>query len=171
MFGPSSLRLQQLLRPRLTPAAPSRHLSAPVALGQGGRPPRVRRATFTLMPAAYTSAASVQVSGFEDIRLLTHDDRLICDSCSSGQCFAFGFLQIPPRGGHPCRSASGSPCRAHRGLTPPSHPVTTTCTGTAPVKALRAMPGARKKKPARQRRLKSPLWMVGRERGGGGEDR
>lgn len=146
MFGPSSLRLQRLLRPQLTSATPSRHLSVPVALGQGNRSPRVRRATFTLIPAAYTSAVSVQVSGFEDIGLLTHGVRLVCDSCSSGQCFAFGFLQIPPRGRHPCRSASGSPCRAHRGLAPPSHPATTTCTGTAPVKALRAMPGAPRKK-------------------------
>jgi hypothetical protein len=35
-------------------------------------------------------------------------DCLICDFCSSGQEFACGFLQIPPRGRHPCRSASGS---------------------------------------------------------------
>jgi len=44
------------------------------------------------MPAAYTSVLSVQVLGFGDIRLLTQHDRLVCDSCSSGQCFAFGFL-------------------------------------------------------------------------------
>jgi len=43
----------------------------------------------------------VQVPGFEDIGLPTHGGRLVCDFCSSGQCFAFGFLQIPPRGGHP----------------------------------------------------------------------
>ena len=100
------------------------------------------RVTFPLIPAAYTFTVSVQVSGFEDLRLLTHCDRLLCDSCSSGQCFAFGFLQIPPPDGHPCRSANGSPCRADSGLAPPSHPATTTCTGTAPVKALRAMRGA-----------------------------
>src|SRR5690554_3280085 len=94
------------------------------------------------MPAASTSTPSVQVLGFDDSSRLTRCDRLICDFCSSGQCFACGFLQIPPRGGHPCRPASGSPCRAHRGLTPPSHPASTTCTGTAPFKALRAMPGA-----------------------------
>lgn len=101
--------------------------------------------TFTLIPAASTSTPSVQVLGFGDSGRLTRCDRLICDFCSSGQCFACGFLQIPPRGGHPCRSASGSPCRVHRGLAPPSHPASTTCTGTAPVKALRAMPGAPQK--------------------------
>jgi hypothetical protein len=36
--------------------------------------------------------------------------------------------------------------RVRRGLSPPSHPGITTMTGTAPVKALRAMPGAPKKK-------------------------
>ena len=110
---------------------------------QVDRPPRVMRATFTLIPAASTSAVSVQVPGFEDIGLLTHCGRLVCGSCSSGQCFAFGFLQIPSLDGHPCRSANRSPCRVDRGLAPPSHPVTTTVTETAPVKALRAMPGDR----------------------------
>ena len=113
---------------------------------QVGRSPRVMHATFTLIPAASTSAVPVQVPGFEDIGLLTHCDRLLCDFCSSSQCFAFSFLQIPSRDGHPCRSANRSPCRAGSGLSPPSHPVTTTVTGTAPVKALRAMPGAPKEK-------------------------
>jgi len=85
------------------------------------------------MPAASTTMLSVQVSDFEDIRLLIQHRRLVCDFCSSGQRFAFGFLQIPPRDGHPCRSANCSPCRASRGLSPPS-----TC----------ALPGARKKNPA-----------------------
>ena len=119
-----------------------------LALGPSDRSPRVRRVTFALIPAASTSAASVQASGFEDIGLLTHCGRLICDFCSSSQCFAFSFLQIPPRDGHPCCSANRSPCRAGGGLSPPSHPVTTTVTETAPVKALRAMPGAPKKTPA-----------------------
>jgi hypothetical protein len=114
-------------------------------------------ATFTLMPAAYTSTVSVQVPGFEDIGLLTHCDRLICDFCSSSQCFAFSFLQIPSRDGHPCRSANRSPCRADSGLSPPSHPATTTVTETAPVKALRAMPGAPKKKTTLTSRLFSQL--------------
>ena len=109
---------------------------------QINRPPRVMRATFTLIPAASTSAVSVQVLGFENNGLLTHCVRLVCDSCSSGQCFACGFLQTTPHGGGPCRPANSSPCRGCRGLAPPSHPITTTVTGTAPVKALRAMPGA-----------------------------
>ena len=38
--------------------------------------------TFTLMPATSTSMLSVQVLGFESIRLLTQHDRLVCDFCS-----------------------------------------------------------------------------------------
>jgi hypothetical protein len=108
------------------------------------------RVTFPLIPAASTSTVSVQVLGFEDMRLLTHCGRLLCDSCPSGQCFAFGLLpagapEIPPRDGHPCRSANRSPCRVDSGLSPPSHPTATTRIGTAPVTPLRAMPGAPKK--------------------------
>ena len=73
---------------------------------------------------------SVQVSDFEELCLLIRHGRLVCDFCSSGQRFAFGFLQIPPRDGHPCRSANSSPCRACRGLAPPSE---------------RALPGAQRK--------------------------
>ena len=54
-------------------------------------------------------------------------------SCSSGQRFAYSFLQIPSRDGHPCRSANTSPCRVCRGLSPPSE-----C----------ALPGAPKQRPA-----------------------
>ncbi|MGF6793235.1 hypothetical protein OKW27_007572 [Paraburkholderia sp. 35.1] len=84
--------------------------------------PRVMRATFLLMPVGSTSWRSVQVLGFTDLGLLTPPHRLISASCSSGQHFACGFLQIPPYDGHPCRSASTSPCRVCRGLSPPSHP-------------------------------------------------
>ena len=89
--------------------------------------------TFTLMPVGYTAQRSVQVSGFTDIGLLTPLCRLVYTSCSSGQRFAFGFLQISSRPEHPCRSANSSPCRASRGLSPPSE-----C----------ALPGAPKKKRA-----------------------
>src|SRR5690554_1996050 len=51
---------------------------------------------------------------------------LICDSCSSGREFAFSFLQIPPRGGHPCCSASGSRYQGPQGtFTPKSSRGTT----------------------------------------------
>src|SRR5882762_7506233 len=83
------------------------------------------------MPAAYTPKLSVQVLDFEDIRLLIQLARLICDFCSSSQRFACGFLQIPPRDGHPCRPANDSPCRVRRRLSLPSK-----C----------ALPGAHKKK-------------------------
>ncbi len=95
---------------------------------QEDRSPRVMRATFLLIPAAYMSMLSVQVSGFEDSGLLTQLDRLVCDFCSSGQHFARGFLRIPSRDGHPCRPASSSPCRACGGLSPPSHQAATTPT-------------------------------------------
>ncbi len=85
------------------------------------------------MSAAYTTTLSVQVSDFEDICLLIQHRCLVCDFCSSDQRFACGFLQIPPRGGHPCRSANTSPCRVCRGLAPPSG-----C----------ALPGAQKENPA-----------------------
>ncbi len=79
------------------------------------------------MPAAYTGIPSVQVSDFEDNGLLIRYARLICDSCSSGQRFACGFLQIPPCGRHPCRPADNSSCRACRGLPPPSDRLHTIC--------------------------------------------
>src|SRR5215813_8444223 len=72
------------------------------------------------MPATSTVRLSVQVLDFEDICLLIQPDCLICDFCSSGQRFACGFLQIPPRDGHPCRPANDSPCRVRRRLSLPS---------------------------------------------------
>src|SRR2546421_8890542 len=72
------------------------------------------------MPAASTPKLSVQVSDFEDICLLIQLARLLCDFCSSSQRFACGFLQIPPRDGHPCRPANSSPCRVCRRLSLPS---------------------------------------------------
>src|SRR5882762_8302473 len=88
------------------------------------------------MPAAYTYKLSVQVLDFEDICLLIQLARLICDFCSSNQRFACGFLQIPPRDGHPCRPANDSPCRVRRRLSLPSE-----C----------ALPGAPKEKAPQKR--------------------
>ena len=131
----TGLALHRLVIPAIMAAADfCQPIPAPYDAGstrQVDRPPRVRRATFPLMPAAFTTVLSVQVPGFEDICLLTQYGRLVCDFCSSGQCFACGFLQIPPRGGHPCRPANRSPCRAGRGLSPPSHSTATTAVETA----------------------------------------
>ena len=39
-------------------------------------------------------------------------------SCSSGQRFTAGFLQIPPHGGHPCLKLALPTIKARSGLTP-----------------------------------------------------
>ena len=126
MFGPSVRALSgsppgpYLLCPLLTSACASPHLSMSVAQGTHADLPGYCAPTFTLMPVGYTPLCSVQVLGFADIGLLTPQRRLISASCSSGQRFAFGFLQIRGRPRHPCRSANSSPCRVSRGLSPPS---------------------------------------------------
>ena len=107
--------------------------STEVTLGTLADLPGYDALTFTLIPVGFTSRLSVQVSGFDDICRLTPPCRLLSASCSSGQRFAFGFLQIRSRPRHPCRSAISSPCRARRGLPPPSK-----C----------ALPGAQRKSPA-----------------------
>ena len=109
-----------LLCPLLTSGGPSHHLSMTVALGRLPDLPGYCAHTFALMSAGSTSARSVQVSGFDDNGRLAPRRRLISVSCSSNQRFAHGFLRIPSRQGHPCRSANTSPCRACRGLAPPS---------------------------------------------------
>lgn len=84
------------------------------------------------MPVGSTPHRSVQVSGFDDFGHLTPMRRLISASCSSGQRFA---IQLPSDSRSPAKplpSANSSPCRASRGLSPPSR---------------RALPGAPKKIP------------------------
>ena len=124
-FQCSALRL--VLTPIMASADFCRGIPAPldassteVTLGALADLPGYDAPTFTLMPVGYTLQRSVQVSGFDDIGRLTPLQRLISASCSSGQRFAFGFLQIRSRPRHPCRSANSSPCRASRGLSPPS---------------------------------------------------
>ena len=116
----SALRYRHLLWPLLTSARTSRHLSMPVAQGIPADLPGYDAPTFTLMPVGFTPCHSVQVLGFNDNGRLTPTRRLVSASCSSGQRFAFGFLQIRGHPRHPCRSANTSPCRACRGLSPPS---------------------------------------------------
>ena len=113
---------------------------------QAGRPPRVIRVTFT--PYTRRIYSHNLLNGYRALKIMAFSpgcDCLICDSCSSGQDFACGFLQIPPRDGHPCRPAIGS---HHQG---PKR----TCTSKSPIShhscldgayAPRAMPGAPIKK-------------------------
>src|ERR1035438_7246218 len=117
----SALRpYQQLLWPRLTSDDPSPRLPTPVALKQTARSPRVLR---THLPAY---ACRIYVTPFRARTGLCIDGPAhpavppLSASCSSGQRFAYSFLQIPPRDRHPCRSANTSPCRVCRGLSPPS---------------------------------------------------
>lgn len=107
--------------------APSRR-RLPTIVGVPCRPPRVRAVAFVpctcpiycctlwLYGASPCAAGSPKYNSLKS------------GSCTSGRDFAAGFLQIPPRGGHPClrltvgtanpRSGlspySYRPCRAHR---------------------------------------------------------
>ena len=127
LLGPCRLVLD-LLCPLLTSAYASQHLSILVAQGTHADLPGYNAPTFTLMPVGYTPLCSVQVLGFDDIGRLTPQRRLISASCSSGQRFASGFLQIRSHPRHPCLQLTlplvgrvedfhlqvSAPCRAHQ---------------------------------------------------------
>ncbi len=82
--------------------------------------------------AVFRRQRSVQVSGFDDFGHLTPMRRLLSASCSSGQRFAIRLPSDSQSLAKPLPSANSSPCRASRGLSPPSR---------------YALPGAPKKKP------------------------
>ena len=73
------------------------------------------------MPAAYTSALSVQVLDFESFGPLIQRGCLLCGSCSSGQRFVSGFLQIPPHDGHPCLQLTVPPAGSVEDLACSAH--------------------------------------------------
>lgn len=113
------------------------------------RSPRVMRATF--IPYTRRIYSTILPDDYWALKILAFSPEwhcLVCGFCSSGRDFACGFLQIPPRDGHPCRSASGSrhqgPQRTFTSKSPISHH--SRSDGAC---APRAMPGAPKKeKPA-----------------------
>lgn len=114
------LRHRCLLCPLLTSGDSSRRLSTPVAQGQTARPPRVLR-THLHAYLCRIYAAVFRASIGLCIYWPAHPTASpLSAGCSSEQRFACGFLRIPPRDGHPCRSANTSPCRVCRGLSPPS---------------------------------------------------
>ena len=76
------------------------------------------RALFPHLPATFTGTSGNfwASSLLADLPIFPS---LICDSCPSGQGFAYSFLQIPPHDGHPCCSAMCFVAAyAHSGLSP-----------------------------------------------------
>jgi hypothetical protein len=141
-FGPSPAWCCRLLRPLLTSAAPSRRLAMPVAhrCREQDRPPRVSRVTFVPSTGRIYSRTLRVISGFGNLGSRP-GGRLLCACCSPGRYFGYSFLQTPPR--HAIAVRLTVPIvRIRRGLSPPRHQSDT----TSPVKALRAMPGAPRRK-------------------------
>jgi len=139
-FNPPEQRAaQRTLWPRLTSGDCSQHLSMSVALKPTARSPRVSRTHLSAYTCRIYVAAFRARTGLYRYVPAHPAAPPLSASCSSGQRFAFGFLPIPPRDGHRCRSANTSPCRVCRGLSPPSE-----C----------ALPGAHRKRPAFQLALR-----------------
>ena len=61
---------------------------------------------------------SVQLLDFGLFCNLIHASQPVRDSCSSGQCFASGFLQTHASRRRPCLWLHPSHCRADQGLSP-----------------------------------------------------
>ena len=82
------------------------------------RSPRVRCANFL---SIYLSDLQLPVSDSLGLCFVwqTHPQAIASSaSCSSGQRFTAGFLQIPPYGGHPCLWLTLPTIKARSGLTP-----------------------------------------------------
>jgi hypothetical protein len=87
---------------------------------QHGRSPRVLRTHHQAYACRiYVAAFRARIGLYRDLPAHPAAPPLSA-SCSSGQRFAYSFLQIPPHDGHPCSSANTPPCRACRGLAPAS---------------------------------------------------
>ncbi len=84
------------------------------------RPPRVMLHALSHLYLPYLHPCFPYKYGTLNLIALLSNMDALYSFCSSGQCFAFSFLQIPPHDGHPCCSANDSPCRARKGLSPPS---------------------------------------------------
>lgn len=112
---PSCSALQcaaHLLWPLLTSPAPSPRLSAPVALsGRTADPPGIAHPPSRLCLSGLRRSVPCK---YRALTILAVSPCCAASptSCSSGQRFAFGFLQIRSHPRHPCRSANGSTCRA-----------------------------------------------------------
>ena len=99
-----------------TSAAICQPIPTPYGTGstrQADRLPRVIRATFTAYIRRIYVPTFRMVLGFEYCGPLAQMGPPLSAGCSSDRSFAYSFLQIPPRDGHPCCSASSS---HHQGL-------------------------------------------------------
>ena len=114
---------------------------------QAGGPPRVIRATFLLMPVGFTSQRPVQVSGFDDSCRLTPLRRLYplpVRQASILPSASFRFrLPTDTLAVQLTLPLAGCVEDFHLQVVFPA----TTAVPTAPVTALRAMPGAQTKNP------------------------
>ena len=137
---------RHLLRPRLTSARSSRRLST---LGSTVANVQISQGNSRDLPAyacrIYVTAfrASIGLWRFVPPHPVVPP---LSASCSSGQHFASGFLQIRSHPRHPCLWLTLPPCRVCRGLSPPSHQRGHHSQAGCAC-AQRAMPGAPKKKP------------------------
>jgi hypothetical protein len=89
---------------------------------QDDRLPRVIRATFTAYIRRIYVPTFRMVSGFEFHGPLAQMGPPLSAGCSSDRSFAYSFLQIPPRDGHPCCSASSAHHQGLQGTCTPKSP-------------------------------------------------
>jgi len=93
---------------------------------QSDRSPRVIHTTF--LPYTRRIYSTTLPDDYWALKILAFSpgwNCLICDFCSSVRDFACGFLQLLPRGRHPCRPANGSrhqgPQRTFTSKSPVGH--------------------------------------------------
>jgi hypothetical protein len=116
--------VRRLLRPLLTPAAPSRRLAAPVAHLLPGARRQISQGNARDLRAIYLAhlrpplPGDIRASGF--LAPSPRGGRLICASCSSGRHFACSFLQTPSHDDALAVRLTVPITRAREGLPPPS---------------------------------------------------
>jgi hypothetical protein len=142
VFGPSP---RWSLPATMASADFCRPVPTPLDVGstrQIGRSPRVMRVTF--LPYTRRIYSPTLPDGYRALKVIAFSpgwDCLVCGFCSSGRDFACGFLRIPPRGRHPCRSASGSRHQGPQGTCTPKSLIDHHSLSSGAY-APRAMPGA-----------------------------
>ncbi len=106
----------------LTAVSPALCLSTQVASCEAGSQPSpgIAQSLPHLSPPHLHHDSPGKYRTSTNMAVLSPSCCLVWGSCSSVQCFACAFLQTPPHGGRPWRSANASPCRVRGGLEPPS---------------------------------------------------